>query len=77
MPVFIILYEAKTEQAYWAYIQAYFQRISGFNLSQVGNTHTMHLRKTDILDVEAMQIFGEYKARITQQIEEVPIHHEI
>jgi hypothetical protein len=77
MPVFIILYEAKTERAYWSYVQAYFQRIQKFDLSQIGTTYTMHLKKTDIVDIETMKLFAEYKARITQQIEEVPIHHEI
>jgi hypothetical protein len=76
MPVMLVLFEAQTEIIYWTYVQAYFRRLPEFDLTKIGATYTMYLRKADIVDMEAMRQFAQYKARIAQQMTERNICHE-
>jgi Domain of unknown function (DUF4365) len=76
MPVILVLFDVKTEIIYWTYIQAYFQQRPDFDLGKISNTYTIHLRKTDIVDMTAMYRFAQYKDRITQQITVGEISHE-
>jgi hypothetical protein len=67
MPYVLIFYDAQLEVAYWLYIQA---TLSGLNLSQLGNTHTVYLEKQNILDVASVRLFATYKRQIFQQLQE-------
>jgi hypothetical protein len=53
MPCILIVYDAQLDIAYWLYLQAYFENWPGFDLSKVGESVTVHLPKTNILDQEA------------------------
>jgi Domain of unknown function (DUF4365) len=77
MPVILVLFEAQTETAYWTYVQAYFQQRPDFDLTKIGQTYTMRLKKVDIVDTATMRQFACYKQRITQQMSSEEIHHEI
>jgi Domain of unknown function (DUF4365) len=77
-PIFLILYDAKAEKAYWIYIQAYFQKLGDeFDLSQIGKTYTVYFDPEDILDATAIRKFAEYKQKIASQIKMEGISHEI
>jgi hypothetical protein len=76
MPIMLVLFEAQTEIVYWTYVQAYFRRLPEFDLTNIGATYTMYLRKADIVDIEVMKQFAQYKAQITRQMTERNISHE-
>jgi hypothetical protein len=59
------------------YVQAYFQQIPGFDLTKMGQTYTIHLRKVDIVDTETLRQFARYKDRITQQMMREEIRYEV
>ncbi|MBD2443872.1 hypothetical protein H6G25_11875 [Dolichospermum sp. FACHB-1091] len=46
-----------------------------FDLSKVGESVTVHLPKTNILDQEAIQKFAEYRNDILKQLKGVIRHH--
>jgi hypothetical protein len=69
LPVFLILYDAQTEKAYWICIQAYFQNLGDkFDLSQIGETHTVYFDPEAILDANAVRKFAEYKQTVASQV---------
>jgi len=76
LPVILIVFDAQEEVAYWVYVQAYFQNIARFNLALVGETTTIHLNKSDLVDPSAMRLFARYKASIIRQRPEV-IHYDV
>lgn len=71
LPVILIVFDAQEEISYWVYIQAYFQHQTDFELALVGETTTIHLRKSDVVDAGAMRLFAGYKASILSQRPEV------
>ena len=71
LPVILIVFDAQEEISYWAYIQAYFQHQTGFDLALTGESTTIHLRKSDVVDADAMRLFAGYKASILRQLPEV------
>jgi hypothetical protein len=69
LPVFLILYDAQTEKAYWICIQEYFQRIeNAFDVAQIGKTYTVYFDPEAILDPSAMRKFAEQKRQVASQI---------
>ncbi len=69
LPVFLILYDAQTEKAYWICIQAYFQNLGAeFDLSKIGTTYTVYFDPEAILDSNAVRKFAEYKQQIASQV---------
>ena len=77
MPCILILYDAHSEQAYWLYLQAYFEQLENFNLSQVNQVITIYIyiSKENIVNQQSIQKFAQYKNSIIQQLKGV-IHHE-
>ncbi|UBF24533.1 DUF4365 domain-containing protein [Kovacikia minuta CCNUW1] len=76
MPYILIVYDAQADMAYWLYLQAYFENQPGFDLSQIGETATVHLRKANIVNQAAIRKFAEYKQDILAQLQEVIRHHD-
>jgi hypothetical protein len=74
MPYILVVYDARTEVAYWLYIQAYFERLADFDLSQIGETFTVHLSTENRLSEATIREFRRFKQRVRQQAEGV-IHH--
>jgi hypothetical protein len=69
LPVFVVLFDAQADKAYWIHVQAYFQNLgTEFDLSQIGKTYTIYFNPERILDVGAIQRFAEYKRQITSQL---------
>jgi hypothetical protein len=75
MPCILIVYDAQLDIAYWLYLQAYFENLPGFDLSRVGESVTVHLPKTNILDQEAIKKFAQYRNDILNQLKGVIRHH--
>jgi len=70
-----VVYDAQADVAYWLYVQAYFERLQGFNLDRVGRTVTVHIPKANVLDESAIRRFARFKERMLEQTEGV-VHHE-
>ncbi len=57
MPVILSIYDAQADTAYWLYIQQYFHQIAEFNFFAVGQTVTVHVPLTNVLEPEAVKKF--------------------
>ena len=60
--------------AYWLYLQAYFENLEGFDLSQVGETFTVRLVKTNTVDQEAIKKFAIYRDDVIRQVQGIIRH---
>jgi Domain of unknown function (DUF4365) len=68
LPVFLILYDAQADIAYWIYVQSYFRALgASFDPSQIGQTYTVYFNSHDILSSAAIEKFAEYKRRVISQ----------
>jgi Domain of unknown function (DUF4365) len=76
MPWILIVYDAQANLAYWLYIQAYFERQFGFNLTQGGETVTVYLPTGNILSQEAIRQFARYKENVLTQVQGVIRHYD-
>lgn len=56
LPVIFVVYDAQADIAYWLYVQAYFQNLPDSGLTQVGETVTLYLSRSDIVDTEAVTL---------------------
>jgi Domain of unknown function (DUF4365) len=75
MPCILIIYDATDSKAYWLYLQAYFESLEGFELSQIGESVTVRLSKDNILNQQAIKIFAKFKNDILSQIQGVIRHN--
>ncbi|NJM46246.1 MAG: DUF4365 domain-containing protein [Alkalinema sp. RU_4_3] len=68
LPVFLVLYDAHADVAYWMCVQVYFGALGDtFSLANIGQTYTVYFNPQDILDSRAIQLFAEYKRRVISQ----------
>jgi hypothetical protein len=76
MPWILIVYDAQDNLAYWLYVQSYFERQFGFDLAQVGETVTVYLPTSNILNQEAVRQFAQYKRNVLTQVQGVIRHYD-
>lgn len=76
MPCILVIYDSQSSQAYWLYLQAYFENIKGFNIAQLGESVTVYLPKTNIIDVEAIKQFKQYRDDVLSQLKGVIRHYD-
>lgn len=72
-PAILVLYDAKTERAYWLYIQEHFSNILNFDLSKVRATYTVHINISKIIDIKSMKEFRIRKNSISTQLSKIPL----
>ncbi len=70
----MIVYDTRADVAYWLYVQAYFAQLISFNLAEAGETVTVHLPKTNVVDEAAIRRFAQYRDNVLAQMQGV-IHH--
>ena len=75
MPYILVVYDAQSDVAYWLYVQAYFDRMHDFSLTQAGATVTVRIPKANVVDEAAIRQFAHYKNDIVRQARGV-IRHE-
>ena len=68
-PVILIVYDALREDAYWLYVQAYFERMANFDLSRVGKTITVSVPTANKLTAGAVRRFALFRDSISDQWE--------
>lgn len=76
MPCMLIVYDASEDVAYWCYLQAYFERIPGFDLANAGQSVTIQIPRANTVDETAIRTFAGYRDDVLSQIEGVVRHHE-
>ncbi|MGL4551623.1 MAG: DUF4365 domain-containing protein [Gemmataceae bacterium] len=62
-PVVLAVYEAASDAALWVHVQGHFRSLPDFNLFAAGQTVTIHLPRTRVLDPAAMRHFADIKDR--------------
>jgi len=75
MPYILVIYDARADVAYWVYIQAYFEKLAGFTLTQASATVTVHPQKANTLDQTAMRGFTQYRDDVLKQVQGVIRHN--
>ncbi len=75
MPVILILYDGRTDRAYWLYVQAHFEKQKRFAPARMKPQVTVRIPAANALNPQAIRRFAEFRARICRQAREV-VHHE-
>jgi hypothetical protein len=75
-PVILVVYDAPGDRAYWLYVQAYFEKLPGFNLKRAKETVTVRVPAANLLDVGAIKTFRRYRDRVREQMEGRVTHEE-
>jgi hypothetical protein len=75
MPVILVVYDARTEKAYWLSVQSYFERERRLGNSTRGDSATVHLDTRDRLNEEAFRRIARQKNGILAQLGRI-IHYE-
>jgi hypothetical protein len=60
MPVILVVYDARTDQAYWLNVQEYFDRRRD-ELADMGRTVTVHIPLANLLNEPAVKEFARYR----------------
>ncbi|MEM7537632.1 MAG: DUF4365 domain-containing protein [Chloroflexota bacterium] len=68
LPIILVLYDVPQDKAYWVYIQRYFESLPDFDLASVGNTVTMRLKISQVVDVASVKEWAAYKQNILSQV---------
>jgi hypothetical protein len=76
MPVILVLYDVASDRAYWLYVQAYFERLTRFNLFRVGETVTVRIPVAQVLDTAAVRRFAAFRDAVNSQLAGVVRHHD-
>ncbi len=74
MPCILIIYDVQANEAYWLYLQAYFETLEKFDLRQVRDSVVVRVPKKNILNQEAIKKFATFKNDILKQIRGVIRH---
>lgn len=75
MPCILIVYDASDSQAYWLYLQSYFESLEGFDISKIRETVTIRLPKDNILNHQAIKKFATFKNNVLGQLKGVIRHN--
>lgn len=76
MPVILVLYDAEGDLAYWQYVQAYFEdRSSHAGRAATSKSATIHLPRANVLDMDAIQKFVQFKNDVLSQLDRKIRHH--
>ncbi len=74
MPCILIIYDAQSNEAYWLYLQAYFETSEKFDLRQVRDSVVVRLPKKNIINQEAIKKFAKFKNDVLKQLRGVVRH---
>ena len=68
-PCIFILYDAIKEQAYWIYIQAYFENLSDFDIDSVNKSYSVNIPIENTVNEKVIKNFQTFKNNVLEQIE--------
>jgi hypothetical protein len=75
MPCILVVYDAIEDVAYWLHLQGYFAQLPNFRFTDVGETMTLYLSKSQFVDTNAVEAFQQIKRDIYEQSKEVLYLH--
>lgn len=70
-PVILVLYDATLEVGYWLYVQQYLRTVKGFDLRKIGDTYTLRIPKTNIVDQTAFATMRNFKSNTLKELSSV------
>ena len=70
-----MLYDGRSDRAYWIYVQAYFASRGAVRPSEERRSVTVHLPIQNVLDPDAVRRFAQYRAAVQRQMTSV-VHHD-
>jgi hypothetical protein len=76
MPVILVVYDAKREEAYWLYVQRYFEERRGSQRSNPQATVSVRLPVKNVLNEEAVREFARFRNNILAQARGVIHRHD-
>jgi len=65
------VYDAGADRAYWLYVQAYFRQRGSRVRKGISSTITLSIPRKNVLGVEAVKRFCDFKAAVQAQLREV------
>jgi len=68
MPVVVVQYDAKYEQAYWLHVQKHFEDPLVFDLASVSKQLTVQIPRVNLLNREAMRVLARKKNALVVQL---------
>jgi hypothetical protein len=74
-PVVLIVYDGRTNKAYWLYVQAYFWERPTVDLFSVGETINVHIPTRNRINRRTIQRIARWKRQIDQQLSGRVRHH--
>ncbi|MUH00995.1 DUF4365 domain-containing protein [Scytonema sp. UIC 10036] len=74
MPCILIIYDVQMNEAYWLYLQAYFETLEKFDLEQVRESVVVRVPKKNVLNQESIKKFATFKNDILKQLRGVICH---
>ncbi len=75
-PVILVVYDAQSDVAYWVYVQAYMEALPPRRRKSLGATVTLPVPLKNVLTVDAVRRFAQFKESIQAQTKGVIHHHE-
>ncbi len=75
MPVIFIVYDVKADEAYWLYLQDYFENSPLFRIPEQQSTMTIYLSKGNVINRQTIARFRKFKEDVQQQLSGVVRHH--
>jgi hypothetical protein len=67
-PVILVVYDAQADVAYWLYVQAHFRQPGVSGRKRTGATVTLHVPRENVLNVQAVRRFRDFKAAVRAQV---------
>lgn len=74
MPCMLVLYDAKTDTAYWSYLQAEFQNKVRSRMDDSEDTVTVRIEKRNMLSRDAVLQFVRYRDTILSKVDRMILH---
>lgn len=74
MPCILIIYDAQINEAYWLYLQAYFENLEKFNIQQIRESIIVRVPTKNIINQEAIKKFATFKNDVLKQLRGVIRH---
>ncbi len=75
MPVMLIVYDAHRDEAYWLYVQQYFEAVR-VRIRQPGRTVSLMVPANNILNEDGIRQFARFRDNVLRQSQEVIRHHD-
>ena len=74
-PFILAIYDAQADKAYWLYVQAYFEALSGFRIENIGSSITVQIPTKNVVNDVAVLQYITFLDRVKSQMLRI-VHYE-